>query len=520
MTLLESRPLRQLVFAGWLAALAAGQVLADVVATGDVTPAPLMPGDFVRVGTNTVGTLTIDQGSELTSSGALVGVGGIGNATVTGAGSGWTISGAIDVGGASSGVGRVSVLDGAQLQASQFFLAREDGSVGTATVSGVGSTLVATNGLAVSDPFSLGGNAKLVIEDGGVVESSSSSLDVGPLGEVELNDGTLLATRYENRGVIGGDGLLFQNAFEDFDNSGLLRVGPSQSLNVRAGALDSTGRVTVSSGELITSSELRNSGQVTLDAAVLRVGPTMNINNSQPTIENEGDLLAIGGLSDVYGGVFNGFDATIALTNDSTVRFFDDVASDGGVVSVFAGSRAIFLGDLSIIGGTLLADIAGQSTGSGFGIAEVVGELQLQGDIQLSLGTTTSPQAGDRFQLISAAGGIQQNGSLTLDNPPALPSGLAWELEVGANAVVASVVAGLAGDFNEDGVVNDADYATWRNGLGNQFTVGQLDDWRANYGASLAAASQATAVPEPSFAVVFLAALLSARQLRRGTGLL
>ncbi|WP_425395985.1 LamG-like jellyroll fold domain-containing protein [Aeoliella sp.] len=70
----------------------------------------------------------------------------------------------------------------------------------------------------------------------------------------------------------------------------------------------------------------------------------------------------------------------------------------------------------------------------------------------------------------------------------------------------------LAGDYNNDGVVNLADYTVWRNNLGapegtldndpNSGAIGtlQYDIWKANFGQSLSPLSAAAAatVPEPS----------------------
>ena len=40
----------------------------------------------------------------------------------------------------------------------------------------------------------------------------------------------------------------------------------------------------------------------------------------------------------------------------------------------------------------------------------------------------------------------------------------------------------LAGDFNEDGVVDAADYVVWRKGLGTTYTQKDYDTWRAHFG--------------------------------------
>jgi hypothetical protein len=76
----------------------------------------------------------------------------------------------------------------------------------------------------------------------------------------------------------------------------------------------------------------------------------------------------------------------------------------------------------------------------------------------------------------------------------------------------------LVGDYNEDGVVDAADYAVWRKSVGqasipnrdpmNMGAVGQGDfnSWRAHFGETASGAGSQTAVPEPaSLALVALA---------------
>jgi hypothetical protein len=59
---------------------------------------------------------------------------------------------------------------------------------------------------------------------------------------------------------------------------------------------------------------------------------------------------------------------------------------------------------------------------------------------------------------------------------------------------------GLDGDFNDDGVVNAADYVFWRDQLGD---TSNYNLWRSNFGATAGSGSfTGTAVPEPSSALL------------------
>jgi hypothetical protein len=72
-------------------------------------------------------------------------------------------------------------------------------------------------------------------------------------------------------------------------------------------------------------------------------------------------------------------------------------------------------------------------------------------------------------------------------------------------------VPGLAGDFNDDGSVDAADYVVWRKGFGTEYSEDDYDDWRANFGITAGAASAGAAVhaavPEPASPLLVVAAL-------------
>ena len=74
----------------------------------------------------------------------------------------------------------------------------------------------------------------------------------------------------------------------------------------------------------------------------------------------------------------------------------------------------------------------------------------------------------------------------------------------------------LAGDFNEDGAIDSADYARWRNGLGVDFTTPMLDVWRANFGLTADAGTLNAAVPEPlTLSLAYLTGVVAVAQRRR-----
>jgi hypothetical protein len=86
----------------------------------------------------------------------------------------------------------------------------------------------------------------------------------------------------------------------------------------------------------------------------------------------------------------------------------------------------------------------------------------------------------------------------------------------------AVMVPSLAGDFNGSGLVDAADYAVWRKGLGTSSEQADYDEWRANFGATLgsvapalgAAGGSQAAVPEPSTTLLAAMALVALARMR------
>ncbi len=274
---------------------------------------------------------------------------------------------------------------------------------------------------------------------------------------------------------------------------------------------------------LTNSSSPQSTPEISLRNGCLRFGTTVS---SGAQLTNSGNLTSIGGESDVYGRVSNSTTGHIAATNNSVLRFHDDVTADG-VVTVFPGSKAIFLEDLTMnAGSTLQANLAGTAPTTSFGTAEVVGTATLGGSLAVNLEDGYVPRPGDSFVLLSAG---SLSGSPTLGQTPALASNLAWDLDAVGNQLVLSVVPSLAGDYNTNGTVDAGDYAVWRKTAGQQghglladgtgngtVDADDLAVWQANFGATSAAGLSATvAVPEAASTILLLSATIFAPFARR-----
>ncbi len=80
-----------------------------------------------------------------------------------------------------------------------------------------------------------------------------------------------------------------------------------------------------------------------------------------------------------------------------------------------------------------------------------------------------------------------------------LTAGLTWNTSQLYTAVVLSV--GLPGDYNQNGIVDAADYVVWRKGLGTLYTQNDYDVWRVHFGQTAGSgvgASANAAAPEPA----------------------
>jgi hypothetical protein len=121
----------------------------------------------------------------------------------------------------------------------------------------------------------------------------------------------------------------------------------------------------------------------------------------------------------------------------------------------------------------------------------------------------------DKFTLVTFFGGQSddyrpvKDEYLYLDNIR-VSQNANFVFETRAGGTPASALSVASGDFNYDGVVDAADYTTWRDGTGKDFTDWDYAVWKANFGNiyhNAAKVGQATAsVPEPSAAALCMLA--------------
>jgi hypothetical protein len=291
---------------------------------------------------------------------------------------------------------------------------------------------------------------------------------------------------------------------------------------------------------------------VTAQSSISVSGSVTNATLGTAPIEQQ----AAGGLTTTYSG-------TIKTDRDSTnIEFLDGSSvsannsgnwrplADGsdGTSPANYGARARFLGGFATVnfaGRDLVAGLVGDSTAinlSGqFDLAstDIVfasGNLAYRGPFGSPVGTATlAGQTG----ALSGSGMLTsntQNGMTT--ETLTLPVNATFQFAADASTTINLTLTGqvvatstfapsLGGDYNNNGVVDAADYVLWRNNLGsptslpNDDTAGVGEDdytrWRSHFGQTSGAGASVSgaAVPEPSTLVLLALAVTFMARLRR-----
>ena len=139
------------------------------------------------------------------------------------------------------------------------------------------------------------------------------------------------------------------------------------------------------------------------------------------------------------------------------------------------------------------------------------GQANLAGTLDVSL-TDFTPSNGDTFDILAFS---SVSGNFDTLN---LPNDFSWDVTTGI-LTVGSGGPGLPGDFNNNGVVDAADYTLWQDGLNGAYTQADYLVWKNNFGNSSGGGSSA-AVPEPTcwMMLVIGLATFGGRRLQAGRG--
>jgi T5SS/PEP-CTERM-associated repeat protein len=413
-------------------------------------------------------------------------------AVVSGANSLWAVGTTLTVG--EFGFGTLEVLSSGRVTSADVKLGDNTNSRGEATVDGVGSTWEITGTLDVSEPA----EGRLTISDGGLVTTTGVTR-VNAAGELVLNGGRLSvasAGGTTNNGLIRGGGTITGPVTNS--GPGEIRVDPGDRL-VLGNSFTNQGLISVDGGELEILGNTSNSLDFDVRDSVLRFQGGFGNNSGS-------GLSIVGGNVDVFGTINNSLGAQVVVGGEAHAAFHDAFTNNGGLF-ITPGSELLTLENLGFGGGASLnLQIAGTDLDE-FGQVHVAGSASLAGTLDVDLLGGFTPSAGDSFQIITA--GIGRSGFFANENLPSLPAGLGWDVEYNPNSVVLSVVSvAVPGDYNNNGVVDAADYVLWRDGgplaneVNNPGVVNAQDytEWRSrlgNSGSGSGLDTTSAAVPEP-----------------------
>jgi autotransporter-associated beta strand protein len=289
-------------------------------------------------------------------------------------------------------------------------------------------------------------------------------------------------------------------------------------LDLRGGTIRADSAGTLLGGNVYSSSTLSGTGDILVAGALAEGTPNAGL------IKRGDGRLTLAGMN-TYSGptdVLEGILVVNGMTGFGKVTIAGGAALEGiGTVrgDLLAQSASTIRGRLHVGGNYMQEDgatLALQLTdGPVFDRLMVDGELSAGGELAVTLAPGYLPALGQTFDLLdfnSFVGGFD----LSL---PDLGAGLGWDsaalATTGALQVVASTL--LAGDYNQDGSVDAADYTLWRDMFGQMGTdlaadgsgpsmgvpdgvVDELDYefWKVNFGNTIADSVLAQSAPEPT----------------------
>ena len=239
-----------------------------------------------------------------------------------------------------------------------------------------------------------------------------------------------------------------------------------------------------------------STGLITGRSATLRFGGGLT---------NAGAVALSFGTSDLHGDIANSPGGRIIVSGNSEATFYDDV-SNAGIIQVSGGSTVVFFGDFSgtgcsgtgdvflegdtrpgfsagemVFGGdvtfgafsSLEIELGGMLAGDQYDRLDIAGNLTPGGTLQVALIDGFAPSAGDTFDILDW--GTLAAGSFSAVELPELTGRKVWDASELYTTGVIGVIGMLVGDTDVDWDVDADDYDT----LLAEF--GAPADWRCDF---------------------------------------
>ena len=258
-------------------------------------------------------------------------------------------------------------------------------------------------------------------------------------------------------------------------------------------------------------------------------GGSLALTGAATLANTTGIQIQSGAIFDISGTSTGGFTLNSGQTLSGGGGVVGNITAESGSV-VSPGSsfgQLTISGFFSPRGGSTLDIELGPGGVAGVDYDQIVvgGNLvALGGTLNVMLDVGFTPSLGDVFDIFEFS---SFTGSFDAINLPSLPSDLAWSLTSFTSAGELSVIA--AGDFNEDGTVDETDLSLWSAGYGltsasrvdgdgNGDGVVDGQDfliWQRTFGQSIPVLLTTASVPEPSSIMLVCVGMIAISLRRR-----
>ena len=386
---------------------------------------------FLTLGESGHGTLSVSNGGTVFSSWGSVGDFSQGSVTVTGENSAWHVSNTIAVGIVSSGA--LTISSGGRVTSNRAWVGSDPGGLGTATITGSGSTLEVSGELVVGGEGSYG---LLTVADGAVVTSAT-----GTLGAYAGSKGTVTVTGTNSAWVMSGN-LTIADA-----RTGILTIANGGT--VSAGGTVDIARASGSTGTL-------NIGAATGNAAA-----------AAGTLNADGIQFGSGTGTLVFNHTGAGYDFSADIAGNGALEHYSGATNLTGDLSGFTGTTSIFGGALSMnttYGGAITIGNGGTLGGSGtvgsitansgatVAPGNSIGTLNVAGNASFASGSTYAVEVDDGGNVAGTNNDLlHATGTVTIDSGATVTVGPENGTDTGATYAPSTTYTILTADTGVTG---------------------------------------------------------------------